>query len=36
MKSVHLKAGREKSVKRRHPWIFSGAVARVDGEPASG
>ena len=36
MKSVHLKAGREKSVRRRHPWIFSGAVARVDGEPASG
>jgi 23S rRNA (cytosine1962-C5)-methyltransferase len=36
MKSVHLKAGRERSVKRRHPWIFSGAVARVDGEPASG
>ena len=36
MKSVHLKAGRDKSVKRRHPWIFSGAVARVDGEPASG
>ena len=36
MKSVHLKAGREKSLMRRHPWIFSGAVARVDGEPASG
>jgi 23S rRNA (cytosine1962-C5)-methyltransferase len=36
MKSLHLKAGREKSVKRRHPWIFSGAVAKVDGEPASG
>jgi len=36
MKSLHLKAGREKSVKRRHPWIFSGAVERVDGAPASG
>ena len=36
MKSLHLKPGREKSVKRRHPWIFSGAVERVDGEPASG
>jgi len=36
MKSLHLKAGREKSVKRRHPWIFAGAVDRVDGEPASG
>jgi 23S rRNA (cytosine1962-C5)-methyltransferase len=36
MKSVHLKAGRDKSVKRRHPWIFSGAVERVDGSPGSG
>lgn len=36
MKALHLKAGREKSLKRRHPWIFSGAVERVDGEPASG
>ena len=36
MKSLHLKAGRDKSLKRRHPWIFSGAVERVDGEPASG
>jgi 23S rRNA (cytosine1962-C5)-methyltransferase len=33
---VALKAGREKSVRRRHPWIFSGAVARVDGDPESG
>jgi 23S rRNA (cytosine1962-C5)-methyltransferase len=31
-----LKAGREKSLLRRHPWIFSGAVARVDGEPDMG
>ncbi|MFY9315647.1 MAG: class I SAM-dependent methyltransferase [Burkholderiales bacterium] len=36
MKSLHLKSGRDKSLKRRHPWIFSGAVAKVDGEPASG
>jgi len=36
VKSLHLKAGRDKSVRRRHPWIFSGAVERVDGEPASG
>jgi 23S rRNA (cytosine1962-C5)-methyltransferase len=36
MKSLHLRAGRDKSVKRRHPWIFSGAVEKVDGEPASG
>ena len=31
-----LKAGREKSLARRHPWIFSGAVERIDGDPASG
>ena len=36
MKSLHLKAGRDKSLKRRHPWIFSGAVERVDGAPSSG
>jgi 23S rRNA (cytosine1962-C5)-methyltransferase len=29
--SLRLKAGREKSLLRRHPWIFSGAVERVDG-----
>lgn len=27
MKSIILKAGREKTVLRRHPWIYSGAVA---------
>jgi 23S rRNA (cytosine1962-C5)-methyltransferase len=36
MKSIHLKVGRDKSVKRRHPWIFSGAVEKVDGEPGIG
>ncbi len=33
---VFLKPGREKSVRRRHPWIFSGAIERVDGEPKTG
>ena len=36
MPSVILKQGREKSLLRRHPWIFSGAILHVDGEPASG
>ncbi len=36
MKSLHLKSGRDKSLKRRHPWIFSGAVEKVDGAPANG
>jgi 23S rRNA (cytosine1962-C5)-methyltransferase len=31
-----LKPGREKSLRARHPWIFSGAIAKVDGSPASG
>jgi 23S rRNA (cytosine1962-C5)-methyltransferase len=31
-----LKPGREKALKRRHPWIFSGAVARVEGQPETG
>jgi 23S rRNA (cytosine1962-C5)-methyltransferase len=31
-----LKAGRDKSVRRRHPWIYSGAVAGVSGKPRAG
>ena len=31
-----LKYGREDSVLRRHPWIFSGAVHRVEGDPPAG
>jgi len=34
--NVILKAGREKSLLRRHPWIFSGAIHHVEQEPASG
>jgi 23S rRNA (cytosine1962-C5)-methyltransferase len=33
---VILKPGREKPANNRHPWIFSGAIARVEGEPESG
>ncbi|MGH8687376.1 MAG: class I SAM-dependent rRNA methyltransferase [Burkholderiales bacterium] len=36
MSTLVLKPEREKSLRRRHPWIFSGAVARTTGEPASG
>lgn len=31
-----LHPGKEKSVGRHHPWIFSGAVGKVDGSPAEG
>jgi 23S rRNA (cytosine1962-C5)-methyltransferase len=33
---VILKRGREKSVLRGHPWIFSGAVAKIEGEISPG
>jgi 23S rRNA (cytosine1962-C5)-methyltransferase len=36
MKIVRLKSGREKSLQRRHPWIFSGAIATVEGNPQAG
>lgn len=36
MSAIILKPGRERSVLRRHPWVFSGAVQNVEGEPASG
>lgn len=31
-----LAKGREKSLLRRHPWIFSGAVQRLEGDALSG
>ena len=34
--TLHLKPGREKSLRRRHPWIFSGAIERVTGRPGAG
>jgi 23S rRNA (cytosine1962-C5)-methyltransferase len=33
---IILHAGREKSLLRRHPWIFSGAVECVNGAPVNG
>lgn len=35
-KKVFLKPGKEDSLRRFHPWIFSGALARVEGEPEEG
>ena len=32
MNKVFLKAAREKSLKQRHPWVYSGAIARVEGK----
>ena len=36
MTTIHLQPGKDKPVRQRHPWIFSGAVARVDGPAAPG
>jgi len=33
MNKLLLKKGRERSLKRRHPWIFSGAVEKAGGKP---
>ncbi len=33
---IVLKPGRNKSVENRHPWVFSGAVQTVSGEPQPG
>ncbi len=34
--TLHLKPGRDKSLRQKHPWVFSGAVDRVDGDPQPG
>lgn len=36
MKRLILRRGREKSLKQHHPWIFSGAIERLEGSPAPG
>ena len=34
--TIVLKNGKDHSLRRRHPWVFSGAIARVQGEPTEG
>ncbi len=36
MATLILKPGRERSLLRRHPWIYDGAIAEVRGESAAG
>jgi 23S rRNA (cytosine1962-C5)-methyltransferase len=36
MASIVLKPGRERSLVRRHPWVFSGAIQKVEGDPRPG
>jgi len=33
---IILKPGKEQSVKRYHPWVFSGAIAEINGNPKEG
>jgi 23S rRNA (cytosine1962-C5)-methyltransferase len=33
---IVLKSGKEQSVRRFHPWIFSGAIKKMYGDPAEG
>jgi 23S rRNA (cytosine1962-C5)-methyltransferase len=34
--NVYLKSGKEQSLQRFHPWVFSGAIKRIDGNPKDG
>lgn len=36
MSAIIIKNGREKSLLRRHPWVFSEAIKHVDGKPEPG
>lgn len=33
MKTIRLKPGKERSLQRRHPWVFDGAVAKGSADP---
>lgn len=35
-KNLYLRRGKEESLKRFHPWIFSGAIHHIEGEPEEG
>ena len=36
MKQIFLRPGKEKPVLNRHPWVFSGAIARIEDGVADG
>lgn len=36
MISIYLKRGKEESLRRFHPWVFSGAIHHVDSQPNEG
>ena len=36
MSKIVLKAGKERSLYRLHPWVFSGAIAKIKGDVQEG
>jgi len=36
MTKIILKKGRDESLRRFHPWVFSGAIAQISGQPSEG
>ncbi len=36
MKSIILKSGKDAPLRRFHPWVFSGAIAKIIGKPTDG
>ncbi|RFP64892.1 class I SAM-dependent rRNA methyltransferase [Hymenobacter lapidiphilus] len=34
--TITLKPGKDQSLRRRHPWVFSGAIGRMEGEVTEG
>lgn len=36
MKSILLKPGRDRTVRQHHPWVFSGAIAQLQGKAEAG
>ncbi len=34
--NLYLKKGKDESLRRYHPWVFSGAVHRIEGDPQEG
>ena len=36
MTKIILKKGRDESLRRFHPWVFSGAIAQIVGQPSEG
>ncbi len=36
IKRIILKSGKDQSLKRKHPWVFSGAIKKMYGQPLEG